>query len=219
MDSCNLDVGDAEHHGEMFLGVAPDLCVVIDIDAARSRGLLDVQASEISIMRCHIGICSYGRGDAVMRSVPVRLLVGLLALTVARSGQAQQMRTGYVNKYHTCRGDSGTHIRIVRLPNDEVALTTVVVFGVDSLSPVGRAGLRNGDQVTLMNGVDLTHLVRGVVAYRDAPGDTNVWKIRNAAGEREIRFVVGHWVKVGADSVCRNDGTATQHPETPPSSK
>ena len=160
-----------------------------------------------------------GEGDAVMRSVPVRLLVGLLALTVARSGQAQQMRTGYVNKYHTCRGDSGTHIRIVRLPNDEVALTTVVVFGVDSLSPVGRAGLRNGDQVTLMNGVDLTDLVRGVVAYRDAPGDTNVWKIRNAAGEREIRFVVGHWVKVGADSVCRNDGTATQHPETPPSSK
>jgi len=181
------------------------------------RYRIDRHVTEISIMRCHIVISSYGRGDAVLRAAPFNVLVAIAALTVATSGHAQQMRTGYVNKYHTCRGDSGSHIRIVQLPNGELALTTVVVFGVDSLSPVGRAGLRSGDQVTVMNGVDQTHSVPGIVAYRDAPGDTNVWKIRNTAGEREIRFVVGHWVKVGTDSVCRSDGTAQQHPEALPS--
>jgi len=146
-------------------------------------------------------------------STPFCLIVILPMLLVARSSSAQATRrTGYVNQFHTCRGFDRMDVRTAPATPGGGVQISFFVSGVDSLSPAGRAGLRNGDQVTSMNGVDLSRMQRGTTAYRDEPGSTNVLRVRNEQGEHEIRFVVGRWVKVGADSTCRDDPTGQRRP-------
>jgi len=119
-------------------------------------------------------------------------------------GQATR-RTGYVNPYNTCRGFSALQMRSSVGADGRSDLRGFpVVAGVDSLSPAGLAGLRNGDSLVAMNGVPtLGGRGPGTVAYRHAPGDTNVLRVRNTAGEHDITFVVGEWIRSGRDSLCR----------------
>src|SRR5262245_55519539 len=111
--------------------------------------------------------------------------VALVGLGAPLLGQ-ETFRTGYVNQYHTCRGWGRARIRPISGNDDRMS---VVLLEVDSLSPAGRAGLREGDELVSMNGVDQTHfLPPGTVAYRDSTGAANVLRVRDAHGEREIRF-------------------------------
>lgn len=126
-------------------------------------------------------------------------LIGAVALSLAATtGLSAQrtIQTGFSNPYNTCQG-------VILGVRGGAAGTVSFVRQLDPLSPEALAGLRTGDTIVVMNGIELGRRPAGSpIAWRYTPGDTNVYEVRGQTGPRRVKFIVGEWHDVPADSAA-----------------
>lgn len=130
----------------------------------------------------------------------------IVSLLSASTASAQAISTGFANVHNTCQGFN----RGGPFPNPGDSVFIMVVTRIDTLSPAGVAGVRTGDQIVAINGVRNVNPPDRRMRVRLVPGDSNVVTVVRQGIERDVRFIIGEWMSLPADSVVISlEGTPT----------